>query len=90
MGMSLSSPYQTTGQEGAYIEQASASTHHEPCLVEVGNAGSVIVRLSVVQVRARIRHVHHGGKVRVPRAPLHGSYLTHSGKSGRVQDKRVN
>ncbi len=73
--------------ERAYIEQASAGAHHEPCLVEVGDTGGIVVWLSVVQMRARIRDVHHGGKIRVPRAPLHWSYLVvHSCTSGCIQD----
>ena len=63
-----------TGKE-AYIKQASAGSHHEPSLVKVGDTGGIVVRLSVIQVRTRIRHVHHSGKIRVPRAPLHWSYL---------------
>ena len=49
-----------------YIEQASTGAHHEPSLVEACDTGGIVVWLSVVQMRARIRHVHHGGKIRVP------------------------
>lgn len=79
---------QTAGRShsGSYIEQASAGAHHEPCLVKVGDTGGIVVWLSVGQMRARIRHVHHGGKFWVPRAPLHGSYLVHNCSSGRVRD----
>ena len=71
---------------GAYMEKARAGAHYEPCLVEVGDTGSIVVWLSVVQMRARIGHVHHGRKIRIPRAILQGSELVHNWSSAPVRD----
>ena len=43
----------------AYIEQTGTAAHDEPCLVEMRHAGCVVVWLTVVQVGAGIREVHH-------------------------------